>query len=202
MAQIALPFDVRGAAGPVRIVVGNANRSAVEALGDPARWPFGTAVLVGPPRSGKSLLAQWFADRGRGTVLDDAPGHDETEIFHAWNRAQEHGTALVLTARPGWRIALPDLASRLGGSLQIAIDTPDDAMIADLLCAHAEQRRLGLGEGVVAYLAPRLERSFAGIEAVIEALDRISLERQAPATISLARDALEAVQGPEQGRLL
>jgi hypothetical protein len=37
---------------------------------------------------------------------------------------------------------------------------------------------------------------------VVAAIDRISLERQAPATLSIWRDALEAVQGPEQGRLL
>lgn len=202
MTQIALPLDVRGPAGPTRIVVGNANRAAVEALAQPARWPFHTAVLVGPPRSGKSLLARWFAASGAGETLDDAPELTEPAVFHAWNRAQETHRPLLLTARPGWQVALPDLASRLGGSLHIAIGAPDDAMIAELMAAHAEQRRLALGEGAAAYLVPRIERSFAAIEAIVGAIDRISLERQAPATMSIWRDALEAVQGPEQGRLL
>lgn len=202
MTQIALPLDVRGAAGPVRIVVGEANRAAVEALGDPARWPFRAALLVGPPRSGKTLLANWFESAGRGRALDDAHLAAETALFHAWNRAQSDGAALLLTARPGWRIALPDLASRLAGSLQLAIGAPGDALIAELLSAHAEQRRLALGEDAAAYLVPRMERSFAAVEAVVDAIDRISLERQAPATMSVWRDALEAVQGPEQGRLL
>lgn len=202
MTQIALPLDVRGSAGPVRIVVGDANRAAVEALKDAARWPFRTAVLVGPARSGKSLLARWFTDEGLGAALDDAHAMDETALFHAWNRAQESTGSLLLTARPGWRIALPDLASRLGGSLQLALGAPDDAMIAALLAAHAEQRRLALGEGAVAYLLPRIERSWTAIEAIVEAIDRLSLERQTPATMSVWRDALDAVQGPEQGRLL
>lgn len=202
MTQIALPLDVRGGAGPTWIVLGAANRAAVEALADPGRWPFRTAVLVGASRSGKSLLARWFASSGAGEALDDAPSLPETELFHAWNRAQETQRPLLLTARPGWQAALPDLASRLGGSLHIAIDAPDDALIADLLAAHAEQRRLALGEGAAAYLVPRIERSFAAVEAVVQAIDRISLERQSPATMSVWRDALEAVQGPEQGRLL
>ena len=75
-------------------------------------------------------------------------------------------------------------------------------MIADLLHAHAEQRRLVLGEGAAGYLSPRIERSYAAVEAVVEAIDRLSLERQAPATMSVWRDALDAIQGPEQGRLL
>ena len=202
MTQIALPLDVRAAAGPVRIVAGAANRAAIEALGDPARWPYHTAVLVGPPRSGRSLLAAWFAAGAAGQALDDAHLIPETELFHAWNRAQEHGRPLLLTAAPGWRIGLPDLASRLGGSLQLAIAAPEDVLVAELLAAHAEQRRLALGEGAAAYLGPRIERSWAAIEAVVEAIDRISLERQAPVTMSVWRDALEAVQGPEQGRLL
>ncbi|HEU4820538.1 MAG TPA: ATPase [Qipengyuania sp.] len=202
MTQIALPLDVRGAAGPARIVVGEANRAAIEALAEPARWPFHAAVLLGLPRSGKSLLARWFAGSGAGEAIDDAPAMAEDELFHAWNRAQEAQRPLLLTAGPCWQVALPDLASRIGGSLHIAIGAPDDALIEDLLAAHAEQRRLALGEGAAAYLVPRIERSFAAVEAVVEAIDRISLERQAPATMSVWRDALEAVQGPEQGRLL
>lgn len=202
MSQIALPLDVRSGSRPSRIVVGASNAAAVEALGAPDRWPFRTAVLVGPERSGKSLLAHWFGSRQGGTVLDDADRAAEDEVFHAWNRAQESAVPLLLTARQGWRVTLPDLASRLGGSLQLAIHAPDDDMVAELLAAHAEQRRIALGEGAAGYLVPRIERSHAAIEAVVAAIDRISLERQTPATMSVWRDALDAVQGPEQGRLL
>lgn len=202
MSQIALPLDIRGQTTAARIVVGAGNAAIVEALAGPERWPFRTAVLVGPPRSGKTLLARWFAAQGTATVLDDAHERAETEVFHAWNRAQEDAVPLLLTARQGWTMNLPDLASRLAGSLQLAILPPDDEMVADLLAAHAEQRRIALGEGATGYLVPRIERSHAAIEAVVEAIDRISLERQAPATMSVWRDALEAVQGPEQGRLL
>lgn len=202
MTQIALPLDVRDSAGPVRIVAGDGNRAALEALATPGHWPFRTAVLVGPERSGKSLLSRWFAGTGAGEAIDDAHRANETALFHAWNRAQESGRPLLLATRPGWTIALPDLASRLSGSLQLAILPPGDEMIGDLLAAHAEQRRLMLGEGAAAYLVPRIERSYARIEAVVAAIDRLSLERQAPATMSVWRDALDAVQGPEQGRLL
>lgn len=202
MTQIALPLDVRGAVGPARIVVGAANRAAIDALAEPSQWPFHTAVLVGPPRAGKSLLARWFAGGSTGDAIDDASALPEDDLFHAWNRAQETRRPLLLTGRPDWQVALPDLASRLSGSLRITLGEPDDALIGDLLAAHAEQRRLALGEDATAYLVPRIERSFAAIEAVVEAIDRISLERQAPATMSVWRDALETVQGPEQGRLL
>ena len=202
MSQIALPLE-SGDNLPSRIVVGAGNRSAVDALARPQDWPFRTAVLLGPPRSGKSLLARWFEAEGGGEAIDGAQDWDETELFHRWNRAQEGGRPLLLVADDAeWDIALPDLRSRLGGSLQLAITPPDDAMVAELIAAHAEQRRLVLADGAASYLVPRLTRSYAAIERVVAEIDRISLERKAPATMSIWRDALDAVEGPEQARLL
>ncbi|MBU1253948.1 MAG: ATPase [Alphaproteobacteria bacterium] len=202
MSQIALPLE-SGDNLPSRIVVGAGNRSAVDAFARPQDWPFRTAVLLGPPRSGKSLLARWFEAEGRGEAIDGAQDWDETELFHRWNRAQEGGRPLLLVADDAeWDIALPDLRSRLGGSLQLAIAPPDDAMVAGLIAAHAEQRRLVLADGAASYLVPRLTRSYAAIERVVAEIDRISLERKAPATMSIWRDALDAVEGPEQARLL
>lgn len=213
-SQIALPLSARAPAAAQRIVVGNANAAVIEALQDPLRWPFHVAVLTGPPRSGKSLLARWaqgLAEAGRLDVIDDAEQLDETDLFHRWNAVQQGGAresgALLLVANAdhrngGWQIALPDLASRIGGSLQLAIGAPDDAFAAELILAHAEARGLTLPDGAAEYLVPRTERSFAGIETLVATIDRISLERQSPATMSVWRAALEAMHGPEQQRLL
>lgn len=185
--------------------MGNANQAAIEAMATAAAWPFRTAVLVGPPRSGKSLIARWFAGKGEGDAIDDADRIDETELFHRWNRAQEQGKALLLVAgqhQGGWRIALPDLASRIGAALHLAIGVPDDAMLAELIMVHADQRGLALGPETAAYLAARTERSHLGVERLVETIDRLSLERKAPPGLGLCRDALELVVGPEEPRLL
>jgi len=213
-SQIALPLSGRGPVGAQRIVIGAANAGVIEALQNPARWPFHVAVLTGPPRSGKSLLARWAQSLPGADgleVIDDAERADETDLFHRWNAVQqagsEEGRGLLLVANGGeenggWNIALPDLASRIGGSLQLVIGAPDDAMAGALIHAHAEQRGLSLPDGAAEYLVPRTTRSFAGIEALVAAIDRISLERQVPATMSVWRAAMEALHGPEQQRLL
>lgn len=202
MSQIALPLDLRAGSDPERIVIGNANLAVYEALSDPSRWPFHTAVLTGPPRSGKSLLGKWAQGQGV-TVIDRADSRPEDTLFHRWNAAQESGEPLLLIsdAQP-WEIALPDLRSRLGGSLQLEIGTPDDEMVAQLIESLALQHGLALGEGATSYLVPRVERSFVGIEKLVATIDRLSLERKAPPTMSIWRDALDQVQGPEQARLL
>ena len=216
-SQIALPLSVGAPAEARRIIVGNANAHVIDALQAPERWPFHVAVLTGPPRSGKSLLARWAQGLAGAErlpmpldVIDDAETMDETALFHRWNAVQQggvsEGTALLIVANAdeehgGWRIALPDLSSRIGGSLQLEIGAPDDAMAAELIHALAEQRGLSLPDGAAEYCVPRTTRSFAGIEALVAAIDRISLERRSPATMSVWRAALEALHGPEQSRL-
>ena len=203
MSQIVLPLDLRHSGEAARIVVGSANEGVVDALGRPETWPFRTAVLAGPRRSGKSLLARWFAAQGRGEAIDGADALDETALFHRWNRAQEDGHPILLVIDgEGWEIAFPDLRSRMGAALHLEIGTPDDEMVGALIESHAQQRGLALGEGALTYLVPRATRSFAAIERLVATIDRLSLERKVPATLSVWRDALEAIEGPRQARLL
>lgn len=207
MRQIALPLSA-ASESPPRIVVGNANAAVVDALLEPGKWPFHTAILTGPARSGKSLLARWFRESGAGDALDDARAMPEDDLFHRWNRAQESGRPLLIVAdrrfapgrtedsenedggTPRWRVALPDLSSRLGAALDLEIGEPDDAMLADLIEVHAERRSLPLDHSATQYLAGRCTRSHLGVENLVAAIDRLSLERKAAPTMAIWRDAL------------
>jgi hypothetical protein len=206
MSQIALPLAAGSGAGPSRIIVGSANSGVLDAFARAGDWPFRTAILSGPRRSGKSLLARWFVESGseggRGEAVDDADSLDETELFHRWNRAQESGRPLLLVSnRPvgEWRIALPDLASRLGAALHLGVGEPDDAMLAELIAIHAEQRGLALDPNATQYLVPRCERSHMGVERLVSVIDRLSLERKQAPTMAIWRDALDEVRGQTQG---
>ncbi len=193
MRQIALPLSDGADRNASRIVIGKANAAVVDALQEPSKWPFGTAVLFGPPRSGKSLLANWFASEGAGEVVDDADRVDEDELFHRWNRAQESGRPLLLvsSAKHGkWRIALPDLASRVGAALHLQIGEPDDEMLGQLILLFAEMRDLTLDHSAAAYLVPRCVRSHMGAEQLVAAIDRLSLERKQAPTMAIWREAL------------
>lgn len=199
-AQLALPLALRDGDEPAAIIIGSANAAAIDALADPSCWPFGTAILSGPPRSGKSTLARWFAADAQGSavVIDDADAMDETVLFHRWNAAREAQSPFLMTISDReWVVALPDLRSRLSAALSLTIGQPDHALATQLLERHAAMRGLPLGQGAMEYLIPRIERSFAGIEDIAASIDRISLERKAPPTLAVWRAAVAAAQNPD-----
>ena len=199
--QIALPLGWPARPRDEAFLVTQSNARAARLLDRWADWPVMTALLVGPPRSGRSLLARIFAGKSGGTVIDDAPTAPEEHLFHAWNRAQAAHRPLLIVADaapPAWPIALPDLASRLAASPVAVIDPPDDALVAALLEAQFVRRGLVAPPELVAWLQSRLERSHAAVLRAVELLDAAALGTRRRLTVQLAREALSGLLAAEE----
>ncbi len=198
MIQPALPLDWPIDDGDAEFIVTASNRVAVAHLERPAIWPVFATLLTGPRKSGRSLLARVFARRSGGRVIDDADRADERTLFSAWNEAQTARRPLLLVAEvppPTWKIALPDLVSRLSATPVATLGPPDDDLIGRLLAKQLERRGLELTLEVRAYLIPRSPRSHHGVIALADALDTASLALRRAVTIPLAREVLGPIDG-------
>lgn len=170
-----------------------ANRAAVDWLDRWATWPLPVALLTGPPGSGKSHLARIFARRSGARAFDDADTADQEALFHAWNAASRAQPLLIAArALPAEWVTLPDLASRLAATPAVAIQDPDDALLAAVLAKRFADRGLKVAPEVAAYVLARIERSFAAVAAIVAALDAAALAQRRPLTVPLAREVLEA----------
>lgn len=201
--QIALPLGWSARPGNDAFIVTPSNARAAQLLDRWAAWPVRAALLIGPPRSGRSLLARIFASRSGGTVIDDARTAPQEHLFHAWNRAQTAGRPLLIVADaapPAWTLTLPDLHSRLAASPVAEILPPDDALVAALLEAQFVCRGLVAPPDLVAWLMPRIERTHLAVLRAVELLDAAALGTRRRLTVTLARDTLVPagiVAGPE-----
>jgi chromosomal replication initiation ATPase DnaA len=179
-------------------------------------WPHRAAAIIGPHGSGKSHLASIWAERagartvsghaldrtevpahlatGALVVEDIAPGNiDEAALFHLFNFAREGDAYLLFTASQridGAGFALPDLVSRLRSIPAVTLAPPDDALLSAVLVKLFADRQLAVGEGVIAYLLPRIERSLAAARAVVAELDDAALSRGRAVTKQLAAEIL------------
>ena len=192
--QPALPLAYAPRLDADSFVISDSNREAAAWLADPARWPGPRCVLVGPAGAGKSHLAALFHARHGGTLVEDADSIADGEpLFHAWNAATP-AAPLLLTAQRlprFWAHTLPDLASRLAATPLVTIADPDDALIAAVLAKRLADRGLRVGDDVIAYLAVRIERSFAGAADIVARLDALALAERRDITVPLARELLE-----------
>jgi len=113
-------------------------------------------------------------------------------LFHAVNRARETGaTVLAAGPLPPARLALrEDLRSRLAWGLVYEIKPLTDDERATYLRGEAARRGLRLTDDVVAYLLSHVRRDMVSLGAILDHLDRTSLERQRALTLPLVRETL------------
>lgn len=193
MTQIALPLGWPADPRDDAFLVTPSNARAVQTLEHAATWPVMTAILTGPRKSGRSLLARIFAAKTGGAIIDDAERLPEAQLFHAWNRAQEEHRPLLIVADaapPEWKVKLPDLRSRLSASPIAAIGAPDDELMRLLLAHLFERRSLDARPDLVDWLATRIERSHIAVTRTVDALDQEAMERRRRLSIPLARTTL------------
>ena len=214
MTQLALDLPFRPALGRGDFLVSDCNAAALRRIESWPDWQGRTLVLYGPSGSGKSHLVHLWCERSGGVLIpgaalaehdptvlaaepsvavDDAEAAPEQCLLHLFNCCRESGAGLLVVARQSpavWPIGLPDLASRLRAAEAVGIGPPDDALLAAVLVKHLTDRRLPVKPGVIAYLVPRMERSFAAAAALAAALDRLALSAHRPVGLGLARQAL------------
>ncbi len=190
--QIALPLDWPQAGDERRFILSDANRDAFDHFRHWSMWPVRATVLTGPRRSGRSLLARGFIARVSGRLFDDAERHDEEELFHAWNQAQETGRPLVMVVgdSEAWTLRLPDLRTRLAVTPVARIHQPDDALFAALIELLFADRGLHIPREALSFVTGRVHRDYLTAEKVVEAVDRFAIAERARLTMPTVRRAL------------
>jgi chromosomal replication initiation ATPase DnaA len=212
--QLALALDHAESLAREDFLAGPSNAAALSLIERWPDWPSRTMLLRGPEGSGKSHLAAIWARASGARMLSprslegaDVPialatgalvlenlaegRFDEAALFHLLNLAREERAYVLITARSApstWRIAVPDLASRLRALPVVALTAPDDALLRAVIVKLFADRQLAVDESLVAYLATRIERTFAAARAAVDALDREALRLKRPVTRALAAE--------------
>ena len=214
--QLALALDHGESFAREDFLSGPSNATALALVDGWPDWPSRAVVLAGPEGSGKSHLAavwafqagaRFLSGRALGeasapaalatgalVVEDIAEGEfDERALFHLINLAREERAYVLFTAQrspAGWSVAIRDLGSRLKALPVIALSAPDDALLRAVLVKLFADRQLAVDEGIIGYVATRIERTFAAARAAVAELDQEAMRRQRPLTRALAAELL------------
>jgi DnaA family protein len=179
------------------------NAAAVKALREALAGGEGFVFLWGPSGSGKTHLLRAFsaaaaAASREAVAADDVARLSESAqiaLFDACNRLRASNGALAASAEtPPARLALrADLRTRLASGIVLQLHPLRDAEKLAALSAHAAGRGMSIDRELLEYLLSRFDRDMGTQIAMLDALDRYSLQRKRPITLPLLRDALRTL---------
>jgi DnaA family protein len=129
-------------------------------------------------------------------IVDDVDRLDadaQVALFRAFNAARLVGHAVLLAGPvPPLQLDLrEDLRTRIGQSLIYEVKPLTDEEKSAALARHALLRGMKVDTGLVNYLLRHGRRDLPSLMAVLNALDRATLQQQRPATLPLLKEVME-----------
>lgn len=139
-------------------------------------------------------------------AVDDVEALDEggqRVLFNLCNDLRDRHAALVVSGNlPPARLALrADLLTRLAWGLVYEVHALSDDEKMTAMQRRASERGFALADDVGRFVLTRAPRDMAALLAIVDALDRVSLENKRPVTVGLARELLQHAKsaGATQG---
>ena len=201
--QLSFDLPAKPALGRDDFFVAPSNAMAVAMLDTNFSWPSGKLVLSGPRGAGKTHLVHVWASQSGARIIcatgltkdlvpelasgpvavEDVPDiardpQAQEALFHLHNMVLANGHALMLTGQPApnlWALPLADLQSRVQAATHVALEAPDDALLAVVLAKLFNDRQIMPKPDVIPYLVAHMDRSFEAAAQIVEQMDEISL---------------------------
>lgn len=186
--------------------VSGANAELIDCLRQlgSGNYPENIIYLWGDAGSGKSHLLRACSALRAGArdglrIADDVQTLDEESqivLFNAINEARQSGSAVLAAGNePPPRLPLrEDLKSRLAWGLVYHVKPLTDDERAVYMRAEAERRGMRLTDEAVGFLLTHARRDLPSLAAILDELDRASLELQRPISLPLLRETLAAIE--------
>ena len=129
-------------------------------------------------------------------VFDDVDRLDEpgqSALFNLYNDVRERGGVMLAAGNtPPTQLRLrPDVVTRLGWGLVYEVHALTDEEKIQALAQRAAALGFDLSPEVTQYLLSRVPRDMRTLIAMVDALDRYSLETKRAVTLALAREMLQ-----------
>ncbi len=137
-----------------------------------------------------------FVPEVRIYLLDDCDklsGGAQVWAFALFNQVRENNGVMITAGAvaPAFLQVREDLRTRMGWGLIYQVHELTDEQKIDALSHNAAARGMTLSPGILTYLITHFRRDMRSLSAMLDALDRYSLETKRPITLPLLRDLLQ-----------
>ena len=205
--QVSFEYKFNNNENELNFFVNNTNSYAFNALiNNNTKFIF----LYGPKKSGKSYLSNIWLKRNNATLyngnlelpliqknnllIDDFLSYDEEKLFYVVNNCILNNSKILITSDTKINdidFKFKDLASRLKTFSNLEINNPNDEMLLSVLTKLLIDKQFIINSNeIFEYILRRVDRSYQGINEIVNKLDILSLEKKRQLTIPLIKEIL------------
>jgi len=168
------------------------------------------SFLFGPKKSGKSYLAHiWLKknnaikyndndelilNQKKNILIDNLLFYNEEKIFHIVNNCILNNLKILITSNNklnDLKFKYKDLSSRLKTFSYLEINQPNDEMLLTILTKLLIDKQFVINSNeIFEYILRRVDRTYQGINEIVNRLDILSLEKKRQLTIPLIKEIL------------
>lgn len=217
--QLTFDLGYTTSHGRADFIVTDANRLAFDHINNYPQWPGPLTLITGPEKSGKTHLAQIWAQKSNAVFLTpgkiekvarlggqepvvledvDRGGFEEQALFHLLNQSMRDERPILMSARVpvlSWPFATDDVKSRARLAAHFSVLAADDLALCQMFAKLFDDRQVVVDPTTITYLVARMERSPAEVFSLAELLDTLALKRGKAISRKIAAEAL-ALRAP------
>ena len=166
-----------------------------------------SSFLYGPNKCGKSFLSQIWLKKNdaiqlnsniefpiqnkKNLLIDDILSFKEETVFHLVNNCILNNLKILITSNSKINditFKFNDLTSRLRTFTYLEINQPNDEMLLTILTKLLIDKQFIIkSHDIFDYILRRVDRSYEGINKIVNKLDILSLEKKRQLTITLIK---------------
>ena len=168
------------------------------------------SFLYGPKKSGKSYLSKIWLKKNNAIeynnnyksilnihdniLIDNLIFYDQEKIFHIVNNCILNNSKILITSDikiNSIDFKFNDLSSRLRTFSNLEINQPNDEMLLAILTKLLVDKQFIIKSNeIFEYILRRVDRSYQGINEIVNKLDILSLEKKRQLTIPLIKEIM------------
>ena len=169
------------------------------------------SFLYGPKKSGKSYLSKIWLKKNNAIeynnnyetllnihhdniLIDNFIFYDQEKIFHIVNNCILNNSKILITSDikiNSIDFKFNDLSSRLKTFSNLEINQPNDEMLLAILTKLLVDKQFIIKSNeIFEYILRRVDRSYQGINEIVNKLDILSLEKKRQLTIPLIKEIM------------
>jgi chromosomal replication initiation ATPase DnaA len=185
-------------------IVSYSNFEAYNGILNWDKWQNNRLLIIGPHKSGKTLLSTIWQKNTDATIIsdveniddleriivDDLESFSESSLVNIINLANEKALPLLLTASQYPSFTLKDLSSRIKATYKIVIKDPDEELLKLLIMKSFKQKQITVSDDIVDFIFSNIERSYESAYAAVDLIDKLSKITKRNITLLFVKEAL------------